>query len=156
MSVIRSKRGESDMEFIHTARELQLYSIRKCANFPKRYTFYLGQPVAHASMRIYEYVKMANSVYPTNAHEVQIRRDYFIRANAELQSLISQIEICCELFGLDPASVQHWMDLADKETRLVQWVLSCSSVVGCFLVAAVRQQQQQFQQHQYERGQQQQ
>ena len=108
------------MEFIHTARELQLYSIRKCTGFPKRYTFYVSQPIANASTRIHELVKMANSVYPLNQHEAQIRRDYFIRANAELQSLISQIELACELFGLEQNVVQHWMDLVDREIRLVK------------------------------------
>ena len=78
MSVVRSKREESNMEYIHTARELQIYTIRKCAGFPKRYTFYVNQPIADHANKIYRCVVMANSVYPTNAHEVQIRRDYLI------------------------------------------------------------------------------
>lgn len=39
MSVIKSQRSDSKMEFIHTARELQIYSIQKCFNFPKRNGF---------------------------------------------------------------------------------------------------------------------
>lgn len=120
MSVVKSRRGESDMAFIYTARELQLYSIRKCVNFPKRYTFYVSQPIADTATRIHRLVKMANSVYPTNAHEVQIRRDYLIRANAELNSLISQIEVAHELFGLEMKSVYHWMEIVDREIRLVK------------------------------------
>ena len=65
------------MEFIHTARELQIYSIKKCSNFPKRYTFYISQPIANSATRIHEYVKMANSVYPTNAHEARRKRRGF-------------------------------------------------------------------------------
>ena len=99
MSVIRSKRAESEMEFIHTARQLQVYTIQKCVGFPKRYTFYIAQPIANAATRVHELTKMANSVYPTNSHEVQLRRDYLLRANAELNSLVSQIEVAHELHG---------------------------------------------------------
>lgn len=120
MSVIRSQRAESEMEFIYTARELQKYTIQKCVGFPKRYTFYVSQPIANSATRIHQYVKMANSVYPTNAHEVQIRRDYLIKANAELNSLVSQIEVAHELFGLEPNVMKYWMDIVEKEIRLVK------------------------------------
>ena len=111
------------MEFIHTARELQIYTIQKCAHFPKRYTFYLSQPIATSAGRVHQYVKAANSVYPTNAHEAQLRRDYLLWANAELQSLISQIEVACEAFGIEANSMRHWMELIDNEIRLVKGVL---------------------------------
>ena len=120
MSVIRSQRAESEMEFIYTARELQKYTIQKCVGFPKRYTFYVSQPIANSATRIQQYVKMANSVYPTNAHEAQIRRDYLIKANAELNSLVSQIEVAHELFGLEPNVMKYWMDIVEKEIRLVK------------------------------------
>ena len=123
MSVIRSRRSESEIEFLHTARELQIYTIKKCTSFPKRYTFYISQPIAGAATRIHEYVKMANSVYPTNAHEAQIRRDYLLRANAELNSLVSQIEVAHELFGLEPNVMNYWMDIVEKEIRLVKAVM---------------------------------
>ena len=123
MSVIRSKRAESEMEFIYTARQLQIYTIQKCVGFPKRYTFYVSQPIANAATRVHEYVKKANSIYPTKSHEVQIRRDYLLRANAELNSLVSQIEVAHELFGLELRVVKYWMDLVEKEIRLVKGAL---------------------------------
>ena len=123
MSVVRSKRGESDMEFVHTARELQIYTIKKCISFPKRYTFYISQPISEAATHIHQLVKMANSIYPLNAHEAQIRRDYLLRANAELNSLISQIEVAHELFGLEHNVMKFWMDIVDREIRLVKGTL---------------------------------
>lgn len=120
MAVIKSNRTESEMEFIHTARQLQIHTIQKCINFPKRYTFYVGQPMAECATRIHEYVKCANSIYPLNQHEVQMRRDYLLRANAELNSLISQIEVAGELFGLEPDKMKFWMEIVEKEIRLVK------------------------------------
>ena len=111
------------MEFVHTARELQIYTIKKCISFPKRYTFYISQPISEAATHIHQLVKMANSIYPLNAHEAQIRRDYLLRANAELNSLISQIEVAHELFGLEHNVMKFWMDIVDREIRLVKGTL---------------------------------
>lgn len=120
MSVVKSKRGESGMEFVHTARELQIYTLKKCASFPKRYTFYINAPIARHANQIYQCVVMANSTYPTNQHEVQIRRDYLMKANALLQSLVAQIETAHEIFGLETRIMKYWMDLVEKEIRLVK------------------------------------
>ena len=111
------------MEFIHTARQLQIHSIQKCVGFPKRYTFYVGQPIAEMATRIHEYVKCANSIYPLNQHEVQLRRDYLLKANAELNSLVSQIEVAGELFGIEGDKMKYWLDIVEKEIRLVKGTL---------------------------------
>lgn len=107
MSVIKSKRSESEMEFIYTARQLQIYTIQKCVNFPKRYTFYVSQPIVDSATKIHQCVKCANSIYPLNQHEAQMRRDYMLQANAELYSLISQIEVAQEIFGIDSDSIKY-------------------------------------------------
>lgn len=123
MSVIKSKRSESEMEFIYTARQLQIYTIQKCVNFPKRYTFYVSQPIVDSATKIHQCVKCANSIYPLNQHEVQMRRDYMLQANAELYSLISQIEVAQEIFGIDSDSIKYWMEIVEKEMRLVKAVM---------------------------------
>lgn len=127
MSVVKSERGESEMEFIRTARELQIYTVRKCVGFPKRYTFYTSEHIASLAEDIHNRVKIANSIYPTNAHEAQLRRDQFILAKAELNSLISQVEVAHELFGLEPNIMKYWMDLIWKEIRLVKGVMKSDS-----------------------------
>ena len=123
MAVIKSKRDESEMEFIHTARQLQIHTIQKCVGFPKRYTFYVSQPIAEMATRIHEYVKCANSIYPLNQHEVQLRRDYLLKANAELNSLVSQIEVANELFGIEGEKMKFWLDIVEKEIRLIKGTL---------------------------------
>ena len=109
MSVIRSQRDVSELQFLNTARELQIYSIKKCVNFPKRYTFYVSQPIANIATRIHQYVKLGNSIYPTNAHEAQMRLDYFLKAKAEVNNLVSQIEVAGELFDIEEHSMIYWM-----------------------------------------------
>ena len=120
MSVLRGDRNESKMQFLFNARELQIYTIRKCVNFPKRYTFYVSQQIANSATRVYECVKKGNSIYPLNKHEAQMRRDYFHEANAELQSLISQIEVAKELFEIEAKTMEHWLGYIDDEIRLLK------------------------------------
>ena len=120
MSVIKSKRSTSEIQFLHTARELQIYSIQKCAHFPKRYTFYVSQPLAACATRIHEDVKRGNSIYPTNQHEAQMRLDYFLNARAELYNLVSQIEVARELFNIEEHVIKYWMEMIDTELRLVK------------------------------------
>ena len=124
MSVVKSKRSESVLEFLHTARELQIYTIRKCTNaIPKRYTFYLGVGIAESAKEIYRGVKRGNSIYPTNQHEAQLRRDCFIGAYAELENLASQVEVAQEIIGLDPRILKEWAELITREMRLIKAVL---------------------------------
>ena len=120
MSVPKPQRSVSEMEFIRNARELQIFTIRKCKKFPTRFTFYVSIPLANSSMRIYEYVKRGNSINPANQHEVQMRRDCFLKANAELYSIISQIEVAEELFGLNKDVMREWTSLVDREIALVK------------------------------------
>jgi len=112
------------MEFLNTARRLEIFTIQKCVNtIPKRYTFFLAQNLARSATAVYEYVKKGNSVYPTNAHEVQIRRDFFIKAYVELQSLVSQIEVAYELLHFDTKVLEEWSKLISTEITLIKGVM---------------------------------
>ena len=123
MSVIKSKRAESEMEFVYNARELELFTLRKCSSFPKSYLFLKTESIAKLAVSIHSHVKQANSIYPINQHEVQKRRDHFIDANAELNDLIGAIEVAQELFGINMSVMKGWSALIDKEIRLVKAVM---------------------------------
>lgn len=136
MSVPKSEQNEADTEFVRTARELYLYTIRKCVNFPKRYTFYVSQQMARTASHVYEYVVCANSIYPVNAADAALRRQYLQMAHSELRALVSQIEAAVELFGLrhdgspygemsdeEGRKADYWMGLVQQEIRLVKGVI---------------------------------
>lgn len=52
MSVIKSKRGPSSAQFLETALQIQIFTLRQCVKFPKRYrilfTQYLTESATHA------------------------------------------------------------------------------------------------------------
>ena len=114
------------MQFLETARELEVYTIRQCARFPKRFMFLITKDIVALSKAVYNNVKAANSVYPTNAAEVQIRRNYLIAANCELQCLISQLDIARDFVRstadnkpIQSGVWQKWIDLIASEAKLI-------------------------------------
>ena len=122
MSVVKSKRGESVVEFINTARELCIYSIQRCVSFPKRYTFYISQEIAQHANNIYSDVIAANEIKPTNKHEAQMRIDHFLNAYAECEIMISKIALAHDMFGIQESTMTEWMRLLNKEQRLLSGV----------------------------------
>lgn len=98
MSVIKSKRQESKIEFLNNVYDLQVATYQLVIKFPKRYTFILSNPVALLSQDCHIKCKNANSIFPSNQHEFQIRRDYINAAIGDCQNLSSQIDIAYNLF----------------------------------------------------------
>ena len=123
MSVVKSERTQSTMEFLDNAHKLYIYTVQQCVNFPKRYTFYVSTEIAKTAGDILVSLKSGNSIYPRNAHEVQVRRDWFMKAYTQIQSLISLINAAHEMFGISGKTLQRWMEMISAETNLIKGVL---------------------------------
>ena len=121
MSVLKKDRGESAVQFLETARNLEIFTLRACAKFPKRYTFLITAEIAQLSRSIYNNVKSANSIFPTNQSEVQMRRNFFTKANCDLQCLVSQLDVAKVMFAEEvKAGIWcQWMDLIEEEAKLI-------------------------------------
>ncbi len=120
MSVPKPKRVTSDAQFLNTARELERKTRQACLRCPKRYTFYGLQELWQTSRRIHSNVKQANSVNPSNQHEVQIRKDFFIYALAAVQDYVSQIEVMTEDDIFTPAAQENLPELVRLENILIK------------------------------------
>ena len=129
MSVLKSKRCESKMQFVDTARELEIYTLRYAVKFPKRYTFFINTEIVRLAQSVYNEVKSANSIFPTNAHEAELRRDCLIRANNSLQCLISQLDIAKDVFcsEVEDKVWVRWMNLIIEESKLISAVKKSDS-----------------------------
>lgn len=124
MSVIKSKRGESSVQFLETAQEIQKHSLRQVVKYiPKRYTFYVSQKITDSATDAHSYVKKANSIFPTNKRDAELRREFFMRAYAEYQSLISQINIAYDMFHIPDDAMVAWMQMINSELALIKAVM---------------------------------
>lgn len=125
MSVLKSNRGESPVQFLDTARKIEIYTLQQIKKIPKRYTFLLATHIVELSQELYDNIKRANSIYPKDAEAVAMRRKYFIEANGALQCLISQIDIVKEVSAGEIGDKQwvEWGRLLAEEARLIAKVM---------------------------------
>lgn len=124
MGVLKKDRGLSSVQFVDTARALEVLTLKNCLKFPKRYTFFITTEIVRLSQSVYNNVKSANSIYPTNQIEAQMRRDYFTKANCDLQALISQLGVAKEIITTEMKATIwiEWMNLIEEEAKLISAV----------------------------------
>lgn len=136
LSVPEHQRGVSNLEFIYNARQLQIHTLRKCANFPKKYRFSVSTYLEQLARNIHGEVKRGNSMgIPRNQHEFQMRRDCFLRAHADLYDFASQLEVAKEVMTIrdeygrviqeviDDDALQFWTSMIKQEIKLVKGVM---------------------------------
>ena len=114
MSVIKSMRGESTMQFVETARRLELHAFSVCTKSPKRYSTLLTNRIFELASTVHEEVRAANNIYPKNKHEAQMRRDHLTNANIALQNLSPNLTLLYDAILQNPEKCP-WIDHAMKE-----------------------------------------
>lgn len=87
MSVYDNHRGESGVRYVDLAWEIYDHTTASCSRLPKRWDRYILLSMVDLADKVQRYCVAANSTYPTNQHEAQIRRDRLIMANEALQAL---------------------------------------------------------------------
>lgn len=60
------------MQYIETARQLELHALSVCIKAPKRYTFFLTTKIMEIASTVHDEVRGANNIYPANKHEAQM------------------------------------------------------------------------------------
>ena len=109
MSVVKSKRGESDLAIINKSRELAVYTARICSNeknFPKRYRWCITSKIVSDSFDIYSNIRKANAVF------VKIETDYNIRRQCQ-DNAIGSIDSLLGNMGLAPDCVYSMMSVME-------------------------------------------
>ena len=121
MSVIKSKRGDSPVQFVDTARDLEIHTIRQTTKIQKKYRKF-NDMLIELSITVYNNVKMANSMYNDTKEKIARRTIYFDETLRSLYALISQIDIAKELSmgNITDYGWTHWMELINKELTLIK------------------------------------
>ena len=127
MSVPISRREQSKAEFVNTAYDLHVLTIKLCTKMDKRLTFFLGQPICLLAGKCHEHVKAANSVFPRNKMDAQLRRDHLTEANCAVQALYSFLDIAYGLHQVTKGKItdnelMEWLDTAAREAKLIAGV----------------------------------
>lgn len=84
---------------VDTAIKLFKKCMTLSGKIPKRHKFSFGDRIICLAGDVMDNTKAANMVYPTNGHEAQIRRDYWIKARSALAALSNWIDRILEAPG---------------------------------------------------------
>ena len=79
------------------------------------------------SFRILSEVKVANSIYPENASEIQLRAYHLKEGLGWCQALVSQIEVIYSKFandGISIGQVQQLSEMLESEIKLIKGVIT--------------------------------
>lgn len=93
ISVRLSERELSKTEFLRVLLDIEKWSLNKSECAPKKYRFMINNQLVKYSAEAFNNAKMANSIYVTNAKQLEIREEYFLRAYINVQAFVSQIEV---------------------------------------------------------------
>ena len=121
MSVIKSKRKDSKVQFMQTTLELAAYTVELCRKFPKSLTFYVSQPAVQAAKGAYANVKRGNSIFPKTQKDLEKRMDLFQAARRELMVLASEMDLAYELQkdNMKESSITKWHSLLADSYKLI-------------------------------------
>ena len=120
MSKRRDQRGESPVQFLATARELQIMIIKTTVKWPRRYSFSLINNIVQLAAQVHIEAKFANSIYAQTDTEWQIRRNHINAAIGALENLAPQIDIAKQMFPTETKKEEAIMELIDKELALLK------------------------------------
>lgn len=125
MSVKACDRNTSNMEFLKTARDIEINVIKSTINKSKKYRFFYNKLIDMA-IELVNHVKRGNSIYVENENDIMIRSQEFKLAIAECQAMTSQIEIMYYLFrdsGISIGLVENIAEMVNKEIMLLKGLL---------------------------------
>lgn len=124
MSVLKSERKTSTMEYIANSVSLAARVLRFSLSMPKRYTFKIGDPIFRHAEDVVFHCKAANSTYVNSQETFDLRRGHLIEADVHLNQLESLMEIYFEDSKQDEKSVDindytEIIKMIEKERKLI-------------------------------------
>lgn len=112
MSVLLGDRKESKFEAITHSVDLHDMLIELMQNFKTR--------IDQLASLMTNNIRAANSIYPQNLHEYEIRRDYQNAAIVNCEQLIKELQRIVEIFDVDINLYSRYIKAIDREIGLIK------------------------------------
>ena len=123
MTVVKSRRGESELEVITKSRELAKYTIQICdneKNFPKRHRWFTNNRIADVALDVCGFIYEANSTYVKFWSDYVIRRNNQIQALNSIERLLLNMTIAYELYHVESKRIDYWTGLVIEVQKLLR------------------------------------
>lgn len=94
MSVLKSKRTVSKAEFVNTANQIYVETLNFLTRMSARYSRLLAEPVAKLAGEVIDHTEKANSIFPSDAQRIELRKAHLLEARASLKALDVRLTHC--------------------------------------------------------------
>ncbi len=122
VSVLKSRRRESNVEFLRKTRDLEVATIKMTDKKAKKHKSFLFEYLVRPAANACGYVKTANAIYVRDKEDYARRMKYLQRAMDNLQAYTTQLDIFYELYksdGLSKAEMENLCALLVDSRRLI-------------------------------------
>lgn len=102
MSVLKQKRTVSKAEFVNTANQIYLETLTFLTRLSARYSRIVAEPVAVLAGEVIDHAEKANSIFPSDAQRVELRKAHLLEARASLMALDVRLTHCYLLMNQNP------------------------------------------------------
>lgn len=123
MSVPVPQRDESKMAFLEDSAKIYLKLLSMKKYFPKTYTFTLYNPIVKLAFDLHTCCEMANSIYPKNKSEYELREKYFAKARALAYTIVSKIWIMKEICDIPFTIMDELSYLLNEELSSLNGIM---------------------------------
>ena len=102
MSVLKQKRTVSKAEFVNTANQIYVETLNFLTRLSARYSRLVAEPVAQLAGEIIDHAEKANSIFPSDAQRVELRKAHLLEARASLMALDVRLTHCYMIMNENP------------------------------------------------------
>ena len=102
MSVLKQKRTTSKAEFINTAAQIYVETLNFLSRLSARYSRLVAEPVAKLAGEVLDHAEKANSIFPSDAQRVELRKAHLLEARASLMALDVRLTHCYLIMNENP------------------------------------------------------
>ena len=102
MSVLKSKRSTSKAEFVNVASQIYDETIDFLSRLSARYSRLMAEAIADLAGEVEDHAEKANSIYPSDAQRVELRKAHLLEARAALMALDVRLNKCYRLMNKNP------------------------------------------------------
>ena len=123
MSVLKNKRSQSQLEFYHTATVIRADLTRfvmNDKNIPKRWRPVFTFPMVEKVIHLIDEITAANTIFPTDLHEAEIRRDHQTQAIIIVEQILQLLQYLIATLDMDQDKLQPVVELLLKESNLLR------------------------------------
>ena len=123
MSVLKNNRGESQMEFYHTATLARAELTRFVMNdniVPKRWRPVFTFPIIEKVIALIDNITATNTIYPQNMREYEMRREYQTKAIITVEQIIQLLQFMLTTLPICADKFQPVTELLMKEGALLR------------------------------------